>query len=281
MKNIIVLIACTGIIASLASCSGVRIKEHDEWKKYFDEYGVDGCFEMYDNNKEIASYYNKERCSTRIIPASTFKIFNSLVALQTDVAPDEQLIIKWDGIIRPVKEWNQDLTMAQAFKYSAVPYYQELARRIGKKQMQHYLDTVQYGNMQIGDHIDQFWLNGTLRISPDEQVGFIKKLYHTELPFNERAQRIVRGMMLQEDHPDYRLYYKTGWGKAADTNILWIVGYIEQFERLKNVETQKIESIPHPYFFALNFSTMDTTKDWTEIRLGLLKKILAANGLGQ
>lgn len=281
MKNIITFIACIGFAASLPSCSGVRIKEHDEWKKYFDGYGVEGCFEIYDNNKEIASYYNKERCSERITPASTFKIFNSLVALQTDVAPDEQLVIKWDSIVRPVKEWNQDLTMAQAFQYSAVPYYQEVARRIGKKQMQHYLDTVQYGNMQIGDQVDQFWLNGTLRISPDEQVGFIKRLYHTELPFNERAQRIVRGMMLREEHPDYRLYYKTGWGQAADTNLLWIVGYVEQFEKLKNVETGKIESIPHPYFFALSFSTTDTTRDWAGIRLELLKKMLAANGLGQ
>lgn len=266
----------------LASCSDVRIKEHPEWKSYFDAEKVDGCFEVYDNNKETAHFYNKERCSQRFSPASTFKIFNSLVALETTVAPDEQLLIKWDGVKRSNEDWNKDLTMAQAFKVSALPYYQEIARRIGKERMQHYLDTVKYGNMEIGDSIDAFWVNDRLRITADEQVGFIKRLYHTELPFNERAQRIVRGMMLQQEAPNYKLYYKTGWYVGTE-NLLWVVGYVEKTEELKNVETGKLEQIPHPYFFALNFSAGagDTTRDLKALRTKLLKQLLDANGIGQ
>ena len=279
MKNILLL---SGLLLTVlfSSCSDVRIKEHEDWKQYFDQYGVEGCFEVYDNNKETAHFYNKERGAKRICPASTFKIFNSLVGLETGVAPDEQLMIKWDGVERWNKDWNQDLTMAQAFKVSAVPYYQELARRIGKPQMQHYLDTVQYGNMRIGDQIDQFWLNDTLLISADEQVGFIKRLYHGELPFSERTQRIVRGMMLQKEAPNYKLYYKTGWDDKHNTNTLWVVGYVEKFEQMKHVETKKMESIPHPYFFALNFTTADTTKDLRKLRLELLQKLLDANDIG-
>ncbi len=112
-----VFAALAGLLL-LASCSDVRIKEHNEWKQYFDAYGVAGCFEVYDNNKETAHYYNKERSATRFSPASTFKIFNSLVALETAIAPDEQYLIKWDGVVRWNQDWNQDLTMAQAFKYS-------------------------------------------------------------------------------------------------------------------------------------------------------------------
>lgn len=266
----------------LASCSDVRIKEHPEWKSYFDAEKVEGCFEVYDNNKETAHYYNKERCAQRFSPASTFKIFNSLVALETTVAPDEQLLIKWDGVKRSNEDWNKDLTMAQAFKVSALPYYQEIARRIGKERMQHYLDTVKYGNMEIGDSIDAFWINDRLRITADEQVGFIKRLYHTELPFNERAQRIVRGMMLQQEAPGYKLYYKTGW-YVGQENLLWVVGYVEKTEELKNVETGKLEQIPHPYFFALNFSASagDTTRDLRALRTKLLKQLLDANGIGQ
>jgi len=276
------LVLTAGIFVSafaLGSCSDVRIKEHPEWKQPFDVYGVDGCFEYYDNNKEIAHYCNKEKCAKQVTPASTFKIFNSLVALETSVAPDEQLVIKWDGVARSNPDWNKDMTMAEAFKVSCVPYYQEIARRIGQKEMQHYLDTVQYGNKKTGNVIDSFWLNNTLLISPDEQVGFIKRLYHGELPFSERSQRIVKGMMLQEQSRNYKLYYKTGWGKNGNDNVLWVVGYAERMEELKNVETGKIEGVPHPYFFALNFTTADTTKDLKQVRTDLLHKMLATAGI--
>jgi beta-lactamase class D len=279
MRNLLLLCGIF-IIAVASSCSDVRIKEHPEWKQYFDEYHVDGCFEVYDNNKEIAHYYNKERSARQMSPASTFKIFNSLVGLETGVAPDEQLVIKWDGIKRWNEDWNKDLTMAQAFKVSALPYYQELARRIGVHDMQHYLDTVQYGNKKIGTAIDSFWINNTLLISADEQVGFIKRLYHGELPFKERTQRIVRGMMLQKESKNYKVYYKTGWDKSGNANLLWVVGYVEKFEELRHVETHKLEAIPHPYFFAMNFTSTDTTKDLKQVRLELLQKLLDANDIG-
>lgn len=267
------------VVAFLSACSGIRIKEHSEWKQYFDEYGVEGCFEFYDNNKETAHYYDKERCAQRFSPASTFKIFNSLAGLETAVAPDEQLVIKWDGVKRWNEDWNQDLTMAQAFRLSSASYYQELARRIGRKDLQHFLDTVQYGNKLIGDSVDMFWINNTLQISADEQVGFMKRLYHGELPFSERSQRIVRGMMLQKESKNYKLYYKTGWYKDnAGNNLLWVVGFIEKFSELRHVETKKIEAIPHPYFFALNFSAKDdSTKDYFKVRMDLLQKLLEAN----
>lgn len=263
------------------SCSDIRIKEHKEWGAYFEKYGVDGCFEVYDNNKEIVHHYNLERCGRQYTPASTFKIFNSLVALETGVAPDEQLKIQWDGVTREIPEWNQDLTMAQAFKYSALPYYQELARRIGREEMQHYLDTVKYGNMKIGDSIDRFWVDNSLKISADEQVGFVKRLYHGELPFSERSQRIVRGMMLQEEGDNYKLYYKTGWGENEEGNLLWVVGFVEKTVALKNVETKKIEEVPHPYFFALNFSSKDKSgEELKKIRLSLLKELLEVKEMG-
>jgi beta-lactamase class D len=297
IKKLCTLGILLAVVAS--SCRNIRIKEYDEWGKYFEEAGVQGCFEVYDNNKETAVYYNKERCAERFTPASTFKIFSALVALESSIAPDEQLLIKWDGKTRYYKdgkpvygadtaqatlreEWAKDLTMAQAFKVSAVPYFQELARRIGAAEMQSYLDTVKYGNMSIGEQIDEFWLNGSLKISPDEQVGFVKRLYFGELPgFSERTQRIVRGMMLQKETDTYKLYYKTGWGKSSDKNILWVVGFVEKINELKNVETKNIDRIPHPYFFALNFETDNSRQDVAELRLSLLNKLLAAYGLDE
>lgn len=293
------VLVLAGII-SLNSCSDVRINEHPEWKVVFDKHGIeDGAFEYYDNNKEIANYYNKAMCSEPITPASTFKIFNSLVALETNVALDEQMVIKYDGTPARYRkgvllkegedtagafnreEWNKDLTMAEAFKVSSVPYYQEIARRIGLPTMQKYLDTVKYGNRNMGGVVDNFWLNDTLKISPDEQVGLMKRLYHDELPFSARTQRIVKGMMLQESTDDYKLYYKTGWGtdSRSGDDVMWVVGFAETIHRLKNPKTEKVEAIPHPYFFTLCFKAKEGTPELVEKRKAILKELFTLSGI--
>lgn len=262
----------------LASCAKTRITDHPEWGKYYEAQGIkNACFMLRDNNHESIHYYNKERCLERFLPASTFKIFNSLVALETVVAPDDQLIIKWDGVPRR-PEWDKDMNMREAFKVSCVPYYQEIARRIGAQRMQHYLDTAKYGNMKIGGAIDTFWLDNSLQISADEQVGFLKRLYFNELPFSERSQRIVRSMMLREETPDYKLYYKTGWGVDSNTRVLWVVGFVERIQHVKEDKESmnKSDIRQYPYFFAQNFDMPagDTTKDWAQIRIDLVHQVL-------
>ncbi len=277
MRSCIILSILTVFI--FTSCRDSRIHEKKDWGKYFEAEGVkDGCFLLRDNNHEAVYFYNKERSTQRFLPASTFKIFNSLVALETGVAPDEQLVIKWDSVVRSEPEWNKDMNMREAFKVSNVGYYQEIARRIGPAYMQHYLDTVNYGNRNIGDKIDQFWLNDSLQISADEQVGFLKRLYFAELPFSERTQRIVKSMMLQEETPKYKLYYKTGWGRPPAKQTLWIVGFIEKIEHMKEDKNSmnKSDLRMYPYFFAENFDvpTGDTSKNWSAVRKDILKNVL-------
>ncbi|OSZ79393.1 hypothetical protein CAP35_14375 [Chitinophagaceae bacterium IBVUCB1] len=269
------------IVATLfiSSCRESRLHDKPEWGKYFEAQGIkNSCFILRDNNHEAVYYYNKERCLQRYLPASTFKIFNSLVALETGVAPDESLIIKWDSIPRRMTEWNKDMNMREAFKISCVNYYQEIARRIGPDLMQHYLDTCEYGNRNMKGGIDMFWLNDSLQISADEQVGFLKRMYFAELPFAERTQRIVKSMMLQEETPDYKLYYKTGWGIRTSSNVMWVVGFIEKIERVKEHEKSmnKSDIRMYPYFFAMNFDApvSDTTKDWPSVRVEVLKSVL-------
>ena len=277
-----VLFFCLCIVI-LSSCNRTRIKEHSEWGKYYEQYGIkNACFMLRDNNHESIHYYNKARCMERFLPASTFKIFNSLVALETAIAPDDQLMIKWDSVVRWRPEWNKDMTMREAFKVSNVGYYQEIARRIGPGRMQHYLDTVKYGNMTIAGRIDTFWLNNSLQISADEQTGFVKKLYFTELPFSERTQRIVKTMMLQEQTPTYNLYYKTGTGPVGDKYIYWVVGFVERIEHVKEPaeSMNKSDVRNYPYFFAENFEMpkSDTSKDWFKARIELLHTILKDYG---
>ncbi len=273
MKNYVVLFIL--ISSVFISCKRNNIQEQTQWSSIFQKYKIDSvCFELADNSHEQVFYYNLSRLSRPYSPASTFKIMNSLVALETNIAPDENMIIKWDGITRWKPDWNKDMDMREAFKVSSVPYYQELARRIGEVEMQKWLDTVKYGNKRIGPKIDEFWLNDTLKISADEQVGLMKKLYFDKLPFSQRALRIVRSLMLQEDTENYRLYFKTGTRMDDQTTMGWLVGFIERKEVQKGVLTKKEETNYKPYFFALNMETNDTTMDTRSVRIAMLKDLL-------
>ncbi|RYD52703.1 MAG: class D beta-lactamase [Sphingobacteriales bacterium] len=277
------LLFCILSVIALASCRETRIHEEADWQKNYELPGIrNASFILRDHSHEAVYFMNKEECLRRTLPASTFKIFNSLVALETGIAPDDNLKIQWDGVVREMSEWNKDLTLREAFRASAVWYYQEVARRIGKPVMQHYLDTANYGNKTISG-IDTFWLDGSLQISPDEQVGLLKRLYFAELPFAERTQRIVKSMMLWEDSSAYKLYYKTGWGCVnKTTDVLWVAGFTERLEKVKEMKGSMNNSDlrAYPYFFAQRFEIAhgDSTRNWAPFRIELLKKTLRQAG---
>jgi beta-lactamase class D len=189
--------------------------------------GFPGAFVLYDLKNHQYIRYQPERCSERLLPASTFKIVNSLIALETAVIPDENYVIQWDGTQHEIAAWNQDHTLRTATQHSVVWYYQELARRIGKERMQAYIEAVGYGNQDIGGPIDAFWLIGDLRISADEQLELLKRLYRGDLPFSERSIEIVEEILILEKTDAYRLSGKTGSGQVQDLYIGWFVGYVE------------------------------------------------------
>lgn len=248
------------------SCSPNNVTVDESLRKYFEENKVDGCFGLFNNGNGEFTIYNLSRYKdSAYLPASTFKIVNALVGLQTGVIPNTAMVIKWDGVSRPVADWNRDLTMRDAFKVSSVPYYQEIARRIGKDTMQFWLDSVHYGTARIRTRIDTFWLDNSLKIRPDEQLGLIKNLYFKQLPFYTAYQDTVRKLMLVEDRPEYRLSYKTGWGQKENGNQLgWMLGWIEENH--------------HPYFFVLNIESTDPNIDMPKVRLAMLKGILGQMG---
>lgn len=260
---VLILIICVSTI--IGSCSVNQAKIDNSLKKYFDSAKVDGCFSMVNNQTGAVTVYNMKLDTQRFLPASTFKIVNSLIGLETGRITDEKMLIKWDSIKRWNDDWNKDLTMAEAFKVSAVNYYQEVARRIGRDTMKQWIDTLRYGNMNISGPIDSFWLNNTLKISPDEQLGLVKKLYFDKLPFQKRTQQIVRDVMLQEDNTLYKLSYKTGWGFDEKQNAIgWVVGWIEENK--------------HVYFFVTLIKSPDRNIDMISIRMKVLKGILSQYG---
>jgi beta-lactamase class D len=255
------------IAVFFAACSPNNVKVDNDLKKFFDENHVQGTFGIFNNGSGDFTIYNLSRYKdSAYLPASTFKIVNALVGLETGKISDEKMVIKWDGIARPVADWNRDLTMADAFKVSAVPYFQEVARRIGKDTMQHWLDSLGYGARYAPakiNKIDTFWLDNSVKVTADEQLGLVKKLYFDQLPFQKRTMRIVEEIMIQEKNANYTLAYKTGWGNRENGNAIgWVVGWIEENY--------------HPYFFALNIEGAPGTRP--EIRLNMLKGILKQQG---
>lgn len=266
MKNYFspfLLFACCSYF--ILGCSVNKANIDNSFKKYFDENNVEGCFTLFNNKDGKVTVYNMQLDTVRFTPASTFKIVNSLIGLEIGRITDENMVVKWDGVSRSNEEWNKDLTYTAAFKASAVPYFQEIARRIGKDTMQHWIDSLNYGNKKIGNRIDSFWLDNSMKISADEQLGLAKRLYFDQLPFQKRSQQIVRDAMVQEENTLYSLSYKTGWGvDEKKNNIGWVVGWIEENK--------------HPFFFVTLVKSSDPKIDMNAVRLKITKSILTQMG---
>lgn len=226
MKNQQIYILFMMIIL-LNSCS--KTIHHPEFQNYFNEYKVTGCFLLYDFQTDKTLVYNEERCSQGFLPASTFKILNTLTGLETGIITGEDFVIPWDSVPRQIPVWNRDHNLKSAFQNSVVPWYQELARRIGVEKMQYHVSQANFGKMDIQeDNIDLFWLTGNSRITPYEQLDFQKRLIRDELPFQQKNINLVKKIMIIEESPEYVFRGKTGWAVMDDKNIGWLVGYLER-----------------------------------------------------
>ena len=218
--------------------------------RFFQELGINGSIAIAQLNSSQIYEFNPSRNDIPFFPASTFKIFNSLVALETGVIADDVAVLTWDGIQRDIAAWNQDTNLRQAFKNSVVWFYQVLARKIGYERMQTYIHQVGYGNGQIGtpEQIDQFWLRGPLQITPYQQIEFLQRLYRGDLPFSDRSLNLVKDIMIFERTPDYVLRGKTGWINQTTPGLGWFVGYLEQNNNVyffaTNIDMQKVEDAP-------------------------------------
>jgi len=206
--------------------------------KLFADAGVQGTFVLYDVDAKHLIGHDRVRAETRFVPGSTFKIANSLLGLSLGAVKGVDEVLPYGGQPQPFKVWEHDMGLREAIKVSNVPIYQELARRIGLKRMRAGVIELDYGNGEIGDVVDQFWLRGPLKISAVEQTTFLARLVQDALPFPKDVQEQVRDIMLLEQGDDWRLYGKTGWVNAANPGIGWWVGWV-----LKR---------GHVYSFALN-----------------------------
>ena len=228
----------------------------------------DATFVVYHPLSGQVIRHNTMRAEQRFIPASTYKIPNSLIALETGVAKGSEHVIFWDSAVKPTKgfwstEWSKDHTLRSAMRFSVYWYYQALARDVGAERMQEYLNQFDYGNRSMDGGIDRFWLYGDLRISPNEQVRFLERMYNGKLGLSARSTRIVKEILLLEEREDYRLSGKTGTANVTPTRELaWLVGFVEREEEV--------------WFYALNLEGEQVWEQWgsSSKRLALVRSLL-------
>jgi beta-lactamase class D len=216
---------------ALANVAPQRSEIRDALVKRFADEGTAGTFVGYKTDDYLIIASDKDRSGQAFLPASTFKIPNSLIALETGVVADpDRDVFKWDGVKRSIEAWNQDHTLRSAIAASAVPVYQEIARRIGTERMQKYVDLFEYGNRNIGGGIDQFWLTGDLRIDPVQQIDFVDRLRRGVLPVGKRSQDLVRDILPVTKAGDATIRTKTGLlgAELGKPSLGWVVGWAEK-----------------------------------------------------
>lgn len=207
--------------------SSHAVAEDQAIAKRFAQKAIEGTIVISSLHSGQSLIHNDHRANHRFSPASTFKIFNTLISLEEKVISGKDDLLKWNGHSYDIPDWNHDQTLESAFKVSCVWCFQELARRVGAKKYQHYLRDAAYGQLSEPFEETTFWLDGSLEISAIEQVAFLKKIYLHSLPFSVSSYETLRQIMLVEQTPNFTIRAKTGWGTKLKTQIGWYVGYVE------------------------------------------------------
>lgn len=232
-----------------------------DWSGLFEEAGVAGTVLVYAERDDAWFVHDAERARKPYSPASTFKLINALVALETGVVADEYEVLRWDGVERWLGIWNRDHSLASGMRHSVVWLNQDLARRIGQTRMDEWITRSEYGNADTGGGIDQFWLTGALRINAEQQISFLRKLADGTLAFRPQVQEAVRRIALMEDAPGHAIHAKTGWAvREEETPLGWYVGWVERGGAR--------------WFFALNID-MAGAEDAPK-RLAITRRVLAS-----
>lgn len=246
----IVAAAAVGLLSLLAAGCGPRVADGSEtqvrgevpeevraadvarpdWGDVLASRGAVGTVVLYHPARALTERLDPERAATRVLPASTFKVYNALVALETGAVGDPDSLFVWDGTERFLESWNQDQSLRQGLENSTVWLYQRVAETVSRERYRAAFAAEPYGNGTVGPDVRLFWLDGSLRISADEQVAFLDRLRRGDTAFSDDVEATVRGMMpVLVNTAGVRLAGKTGWSERDGAPDLgWLVGWVER-----------------------------------------------------
>lgn len=279
IRNTLIAMGTGWSLALIAGCSTLgpttatpaAWQQRQDFSDHFDEAGAVGTLLIHDVKKNVTFVHNPVRARQGYVPASTFKILNSLIGLDTGVVKDvDQQKFRFAGDTFNVRgkpflpaQCNEDVTLRTAFRFSCIPVYQEIAKRVGMERYKSVVSGLGYGNGKLGaERLEWFWLEGGYAVSAREQVELLVRLYHDELPFSARSMELVKDIMVVEKEPAYTLRAKTGYLFSTQPEIGWYVGWLEKGDQV--------------YVFALN---LDITKpEHGRARATIVKSALKSLG---
>lgn len=238
-----------------------------QFQSIYDSLGVEGSTTIYDYKNKKWYFTDQQDAEIKSLPASTFKILNSLILLENKILKDENEIYKWDKLPKShfgvrINAWEQDTDLKSAYQNSTVWFYEKASQHIKRDTYKKTLRKISYGNNVLNQEDVDFWNYGDFAISPKNQVEFLIKLYENKLPFSHRNIHTVKQLMVSENNVNYIFRDKTGWTQRHGKDIGWWVGYLETKENV--------------FFFATRL-TKDINEDnpnFMRGRMEVTKKIL-------
>jgi beta-lactamase class D len=239
MRAYLVLFACF-LPISLSAQPGIH--------QPFLDCGIDGSITLYHLENDTWVFSDSTDAYKETLPASTFKILNSAIALETGSVSDVSEVFEWNGTENTffgvkIDSWNEDINMENAFKTSAIWFYEELSKKIGKEKYRTWLASVNYGNGDFSETGYDFWNFGGFGVSPVNQIVFLKSFYLEELPFSADTYQSVKKMILSEENESHTISGKTGWTKTETEDIGWWIGYVEKENETWFFATRIIKSL--------------------------------------
>lgn len=259
IKDVFVCAFLLMVVGVFNSCTINNVQSNDDLQKIFAKHGMKGTFTVLDNAHDLFTVCDLHRYKdSSFAPGSTFNIMITLIALETGRLTDENSVIKTT---------RDSITLKDAFKRNDDEAFQQVAISIGKDTMQQWIDSLHYGKVKIHTTEEPFWTNDSLKITPDEQLGFIDKLYFSSLPFQKRVMQIVQHLMFQENNTEYSLAYQTSLtAGASGRQNGWVLGWVEENR--------------HVYFFVMNAQNVQSPVT-PDALVETLKSILAELGFLQ
>lgn len=202
----------------------------EDLSSYFKD--VDGTFVLYDMNENSYRIYNEKQSRERFSPASTYKIYSGLFALEEHIITPEKSQMGWDGAFWPFDTWNQNQDLTSAMQNSVNWYFQNLDQELGIQKLTAYYQKIRYGNCDLSDGIHQYWEEASLQISPMEQVKLLASLYQNTWGFDAENIQAIKAAMLISSQNGCSLYGKTGTGRIQEKDQNgWFVGIVENQEK--------------------------------------------------
>ena len=252
----LLLLACSLCISFFVRAEDVALE------KLFRNAGIEGTIVIESVRTGQRFVHNDPRSRHPYAAASTFKVLNTLVALEENIISGADATFHWDGTQYEIPNWNRNQTLDSAFKVSCVWCFQQLARRVGAQKYPAYIQQANYGQLRQPFNATEFWLDGSLTISAEQQVAFLRQIVNRSLPFRASSYDALKQIMLADETTKYRLYAKTGWAARAPSPVGWYVGFVETSEDI--------------WLFALNLATRDA-KD-LPLRIQIANDALKAKG---